>query len=173
MSVRLRLRLRTSGLGLRPLQDAFEVCQVVVVEHAELCAGEAGGIHDAGMDQLIEDDDVVRADQRADGAESCGVAGGEAERGGGAFERGERFFEFVVGRQRAADQARGASAGAKAFDGLDGSFLEGGLIGQTQVIVGREVEQGPAPQLRYVGTGAYPRAAVHGKPLLAEACQWR
>ena len=68
-------------------------------EDPKFRAAKPGGIHDAGMDQLIQDDDIVRAEQRADGAGGSRVAGGEAERGGGPFEAGDGFVEFVVGSQ--------------------------------------------------------------------------
>ena len=128
-------------------------------EDAELGAGEAGGIHDAGMDQLVQDDDVVLAQQGADGAEGSGVAGGEAEGGLGALEGGERFVQFVMGRQRTADEARSARAGTVAFHGFDGRLFQGRVVGQAKVIVRGEIEQGPAPDLD-AGDWANPRGAV-------------
>ncbi len=55
-----------------------------------------------------------------------GVAGGKSERGFGAFESGERFFQFMMRRERTADQPGGARSRAELFDGFDGGFLERG-----------------------------------------------
>ena len=109
--------------------------------------------------------------QRADGAERGGVAGGEAERGVGAFEGGERFVQLVVGRERTADQTRSAGAGAVALDRLDGGLLQRRFVGQAQVIVGGEVEQGPAFEPRCAGTGASPRAAARATGPAREAAR--
>jgi hypothetical protein len=69
-----------------------------VVEYAKSCAAQAGGVHNAGVDELIQDDEVVLAEQGADGADGRRVAGGEAEGRFGALERRERLIQFVVGR---------------------------------------------------------------------------
>ena len=80
-------------------ENFFEIGQVVVFEDAEFCAGKAGGVHDAGVNQLVENDDVVLANERGDGAERGGVAGGECERSLCSFEVGERFFKFMKRRE--------------------------------------------------------------------------
>ncbi len=93
---------------------------------AQFRAGKAGGIHDAGVDEFVEDDDVVLAGERADGADGGGVAGGKGERGLGLLEGGEGGFQFVMRRERAADEPGSAGAGAELFHGLDGGFLQSG-----------------------------------------------
>ncbi len=62
-----------------------------MVKHAQFRAAETGGVHDAGVDQFVQDDEVVLAKQGADGAEGRGVASGETERGFGAFESRPAF----------------------------------------------------------------------------------
>ena len=109
---------------VRPFQFVFQIVQIVVGEDAEFRAGKSGGVHDAGVNQLVEDDDVVLAEQRGDGAEGGGVAGGKSQRGFGVLEGGECFFQFVKRRERAANQPRRARAGAEFFHGLDGGFLQ-------------------------------------------------
>ena len=66
---------------VRPFQDVFQVVQIVVVKDAEFRAAQTRGIHDAGVNQFINNDDVVLAEQRGDGAERGGVAGGKCQRG--------------------------------------------------------------------------------------------
>ena len=85
------------GVCSAQLQNFLQVVQVIVAEDAQLGAAEPGGIHDAGMHQFIQDDDVILVQQCADRADGRGVAGGKAERGLGAFEGGERFFQFAGG----------------------------------------------------------------------------
>jgi hypothetical protein len=46
-----------------------------VSEDAEFGTAETGGIDDTGMDEFIEDDNIVLADQSADGSEGGDVAG--------------------------------------------------------------------------------------------------
>ena len=57
------------------------------------------------------------------------------------LKAGERFLQFVMRRQRAANQARRAGAGAEFFHRLDGGFLQQRVVGETEVIVGRKIQQ--------------------------------
>ena len=56
---------------------------------AELGAGKPGGVHDAGVDQLVENDDVAFVNNCGDGAEGGGVTGGKGQRGLGLLKRGQ------------------------------------------------------------------------------------
>src|ERR1035437_3731310 len=97
VTMRTRVRCWMFDVVFRPLQLGFKVIQVVVVKDAQFCAGKFGGVHDAGMNQFINDDNVVLADERSDGAERGGVAGGKSQCGLGFFEGSEDFFQFVKG----------------------------------------------------------------------------
>ena len=99
------------------------------------------GVHDAGVNQFVNDDDVVLADQGANGAEGGGVAGGKGQRGFGAFEAGERFLQFMKRRERAANQPRRAGARAKFFNGLDRGLFQSRMVGEAEIIVGRKIEK--------------------------------
>ena len=79
----------------RPTQFIFEVVQVIVIKDTKFRAGKFGGVHNASVNQLVENDDVTLADQCGDGAERCGIAGGKSQRGFRFFEGSERFFQFV------------------------------------------------------------------------------
>ena len=50
-------------------------------------------------------------------------------------------------RQRAADQSRRPGAGAEFFNGLDCGFLQNRVIGETEIIVGREINEDFAADL--------------------------
>ena len=76
-------------------------------ENAEFRSTEAGGVDNTGVGEFVQDQDVVLAGEGANGAQGGSVAGGEGERGGSALEGGEKLLEFVVGRERTADEAGG------------------------------------------------------------------
>ena len=134
-------RVDSRSLPSGPFEFVFQIIQIVVGKDADFCAAEPGGVHDAGVNQFIENDDVILAEQRADGSDGCGIAGRKTQRGFGAFEAGERFLQFVMRRQRAANQPRRAGAGAKFFHGLDGGFLEQRVVGEAEIIVRRKIKQ--------------------------------
>jgi hypothetical protein len=127
-----------------PLEFGLQIVQIVVGINAEPCAGEFRGIHDAGMDQFVHNHDVIPAEQRGDGSQHSRIAGGKGKRRLGSLERGERFFEFVMGSQRTADEARCARAGSEAFNRLDRGFLQCRFVREAQVVIGGKVEKGLA-----------------------------
>ncbi len=88
-----------------PLQDFFEVVRVVVSEDTEFCAAQPGSIHNGGVDQFINDDDVILAHERADGPDGGGVTGRVRQGGLRAFEVGQRFIQFVIGPERATNES--------------------------------------------------------------------
>ena len=53
------LRSLDSGRSVRPFQDFLQFLQIVVGEDPDLRAAEPGGVHDAGVDEFVQDDDVV------------------------------------------------------------------------------------------------------------------
>ena len=75
-------------------------------EDAHFCAAKPRSIHNAGVNEFVENNDVVFAEQCADGSKRRGIAGRESERGFGVFEGGKRFLKFVMRRQRTANQPR-------------------------------------------------------------------
>ena len=58
-------------------------------------AAEFGGIHDAGVNEFVHDDDVVPAEQGGDVPDGGGVTGGKNQAASRAFEGGKGFFQFV------------------------------------------------------------------------------
>lgn len=124
-----------------PAEEAGEVVHLVMAEHAEACAAEAGGIDEAGMGEAVEDDHIVGAEEGGEGSEGGGVAGGEGEGGGGLFEVGEGGFQMVVRGEGAGDQAGGGGTGAELEDGLLGGEEEAGVMGEAEVIIGCEIEE--------------------------------
>ena len=63
-----------AGLVLNFAQELFAVGDIFVAEDFDLCAGETCAVDDAGVIELVGDDEVFFAE---DGGDSAGV-GGEA-----------------------------------------------------------------------------------------------
>ena len=76
------------------------------------------------MRQLVDQHEVVAADQRRNDAGVGEVAGAEHAGRLGALEPGEAAFELAEQRMIAGHQARGAAADAMALDRLDGGRLD-------------------------------------------------
>ena len=74
----------------------------------------------AGMRQLVDQHEVVAADQRRNDAAVGEIARAEHAGRLGAFEAGEAAFELAEQRMIAGHQPRGAAADAMALDRLDG-----------------------------------------------------
>ena len=93
------------------------------------------------MNEFVENDDVVFAEQRGDGADGGGVAGGKSQRGFRLLEGGERFLQFVQRRERTADEPRRAGTGTKFFHSANGGGFQRGMIGEAEVIVGGKIQE--------------------------------
>ena len=93
---------------------------------------------------------------------AVGVAGGKGQRGFGAFEIGQRFFQFMKRRERAANQTRRPGPGAKFFNGRDGGFFQDRMIGKAEIIVGRKIQKGFAADLDAWTLRRNPRGAIRG-----------
>ncbi len=73
-------------------------------EDAKFCAAQTRGVHDAGMNEFINDDDVVFAEQRANCSDGSSVTRRKCQRRCRAFKCGERFLKFMMWRERTADE---------------------------------------------------------------------
>src|SRR3984957_11802058 len=93
------------------------------------------------MDELVENHNVVLAEQRANRADGRCVTAGKCKRSLGFFESGERLIKFVKRRERAANQSRSARARAEFFNGFDRRFLQKRVVRKAEIIVGREIEK--------------------------------
>ncbi len=102
---------------IRPAQNLPKFGEIVVGKNAKFGAGKSGGIDDAGMHQFVEDDDIVRPHQGANGSQRRGIAGGKNQGGRGVLKAGEGGFQFMVWSERAANEARSAGTATEAFNG--------------------------------------------------------
>ncbi len=99
------------------------------------------------MRQLVDQHEVVTADQRRDDAAVGEIAGAEHAGRLGALEPGEAPLEFAEQGMVAGHQAGGAAAHAMALRRFDRGGLQGGVMGERQVVVAAERQQAPAVAL--------------------------
>ena len=89
---------------MSPFEHLLQIIEIVVIEDAEFRPAEPRGVHEAGVNKLVEDDDVVVAEQGADRAGGGGIAGGKTERRFDSLESSERLLQFVMRRERTAKE---------------------------------------------------------------------
>jgi len=102
--------------------------------------GESHRVDDAGVVEFVGDDDVAGF---ADGGEECFgrvPAAYEGVRGFGAHVGGDRLFEGVVGGEGATNEADRGGAGAVGTQCLDAGFDDGGVVGESKVVVGAHAD---------------------------------
>ena len=129
-----------AGLVLDLLQEFFAVSDVFVAEYLDFGAGETGSVDDAGVIELVGEDEVFFAEDAGDGSGVGGEAGLEDDAGLDSFEGGDLFFELHVDVHGAGDGADGSGACAVLACGGDGGFFEAGIVAEAQVVVGGEVD---------------------------------
>ena len=122
------------------LEELFGVGDVFVAEDFDLGAGEAGAVDDAGVVELVGEDEVFFAEDGGDGAGVGGEAGLEDDAGFDVLEGGDLFFELHVDVHGSGDGADGAGADAVVFGGGDGGFAQFGVVAEAEVVVGGEVD---------------------------------
>ncbi len=110
-----------------------------MAEDFDLCFGETGAVDDAGVVELVGEDEVFFAEDAGDGAGVCGEAGLEDDASFDTFKGGDLFFELHVDAHGAGDSADGSGAYAESFCRGDGGFFEFGVVAETEVVVGCEV----------------------------------
>ena len=103
--------------------------------------GEADAVDDTGMVQLVGEDGVTLAHERADDADIGLITRTEDQGAWLATERGDLFLQGVVDAQVSAEEPGRATARAELLDGLLQRPLEAGVIGQAQIVIAREVDQ--------------------------------
>ena len=117
---------------------------VVVAEDERFGRRELRAGEEAGMRQLVDQDEIFRSRERWDDAEIGEVAGAEHAGRLGSFDAGEAGFELAKQRIIAGDETRGAAARAVTLDRRDGGGLDGGMMGEAQIVVAGEGEKAAA-----------------------------
>ena len=124
-------------LGRDFFEQLFGVGNVFVAENLDLGAGEARAVDDAGVVELVGEDEVFFAEDRGDGSGVGGESALEDDAGFDIFEGRDFFFELHVDLHGSGDGADGSGTDAVIFGGLDGGFPKLRVGRQTEVVVAR------------------------------------
>ena len=89
----------------RAAQELLQLLEVIVRKHAHRRAAQSRGIDERGVTKLVEDNGIILAHQRRNGAERDGVAAGETQRGLRAFEARDFILQLFMWCERAADES--------------------------------------------------------------------
>ncbi len=103
-------------------------------------AGEDAGVDQRGVVETIGDDERVAPRERGDETEVGHVAGREQERPRCTGEFRETLFEFAVHRHVPGNEMRGPRPDAAAGDAARHGLGQPRVGGETQVVVGAEVD---------------------------------
>ena len=161
-------RMGVTAAVLRQKRLGIGYVAVAIALHSR--ATELGAGMDAGVGQLIDQDQIVAAGQRRDDADIGEIAGAENACGFGSFQPRQPALQLFVERVIAGDEARGAGADAVVLRRLDRRFDDRGMAAKIEVIVAREREQTAAAALgknavacRHHRRAAQPRALQRRK----------
>mmetsp|Transcript_78788 Transcript_78788/g.219008 ORF Transcript_78788/g.219008 Transcript_78788/m.219008 type:complete len:389 (-) Transcript_78788:393-1559(-) len=128
------------ALGLRFLEAALQVGQVVVLIAPALGLAQPDAIDDGGVVQCVADDGVLLAEQGLEQA-AVGVEGRGIEDGVlAADEAGDALLQRLVQVLGAADEAHRRQAEAMSAQRLVRRLDDLRMAGQAQVVVGTEVD---------------------------------
>ena len=124
--------------AVRVPQKPGHLPEVAVPVDPDLARGQAAPVDDRGVVQLIGDDRHVRTADNAEDAEIGGEARREQQGPVSALPVRDFSFQFGVHRPGARDEPRGASPGTPAFDRLMSRRPDRRMLGQSEVVIGRE-----------------------------------
>ena len=130
-------------VGGRIFQQALQVLHVAVAVHRHRRPREPAAVDDAGMVQLVAEDQVVFLHQRGDDSHVGLVSAVEHQRRFGSLETRDAPLQLLVRGHVARDQPGRSRAAAVAVQRLPGGFLQRGMVGEPQVVVGGEVQHLP------------------------------
>ena len=128
------------GSSASSCSSCFAVGDILVAEDLDRRPREPRAVDDAGVVQLVGEDEVLFAQ---DGADRAGVgrkAALEDDAGFDVLEAGDLFFELHVDAHGSGDGAHGAGAHAERARGGQRGLNELGVVGQAQVVVAGQVD---------------------------------
>ncbi len=118
-----------------------KMVDVVVTEAEGVAAAELGARPQAGMSQLIDQNEVFVAEKRGDHPEIGEIAGAEHAGRLAPLEPGEAVLKLGIERVVAGDQAGGAGAKAVAHQRLVGGGKNRRVADEVEIVVARKREQ--------------------------------
>ena len=129
-----------AGLVLRSPAAVPRSGDVLVAKDLDLGAREPRAVDDAGVVQLVGEDEVVLAQDRAHGAGVGRESALEDHAGFDVLEARDLLFEFHVDAHGAGDGAHCARAHAQFARGLQGRLDQLGVVAQAEVVVAGQVD---------------------------------
>ena len=127
--------------------SASACADIGVAVEVDRRAAQLGAGMDAGVRQFVDQDQIVRPDQRRDDAGIGEIAGAEHAGRLGALEPRQPLFQFGIERMIAGDEPRGAGADAVALGRLDRRRDDGGMLAEIEIVVAGERQQAAAVAL--------------------------
>ena len=136
-----------AGQRLNLGQNVFQRPGVLVGINPDLRARQPAAVDDAGMVELVRDDQVSLAQNRRHRAGVGGKARLKDHAGLHLLEPGNLFFELHVHPHGPGDGSDRARPHAELPQGSSRGFDETGMGVQSQVVVGGKVHHGPSIEL--------------------------
>ena len=149
-------------------QEAAKIGHVVVPEDDHAGARHAGAGNDAGVAQLVSENNVAFAKEAGNDADVGQVARPEDECCFRALDAGKAGFKLGEKRIVAGDKARGAGACAIGFKRFSGGRFHLRVLGEVEIIIAAEGDD-VAPIAR--GTPCHAAARIHQLTALAACFQ--
>ena len=140
------LEPRAAAIGF--LQAVFEFVHVRIGEAIALGLRKPHAVDDRGVVEAVGDDRVLFVEQRLEHAAIGVETGGERDRVVLTQVFGDRLFELAMERLRAADEAHRGHAEAEFGHSATRRGDHVGVIGETEIIVGAEIDRLARARLR-------------------------
>ena len=160
-----------TGLVLNFAQELFGVGDIFVAEDFDFCLGEARSVDDAGVIEFVGEDEVVFAQDGADGAGVGCKAGLEDNAGFDTFEGRNLFFELHVEAHGAGNGADSARAHAVLLRSGDGGLAQPGMVAEAKIIIGGQVDDALAVVSAHRGLLVVQNAQLEEGPSLTKVVE--
>jgi len=145
----------------------------VAVDLGALRLGQLHRVDQRGVVELVGEHGGATAGKGRGDGDIGQVAGGKAEHPGKADEGGKGLFQVFVRLGMAADQMRGAAAGAPLSGACGQRSGEARVAGQAEVIVAGEIEQALPVDRDGAAAGRLQQAATAAQAKLVKRRQFR
>ncbi|OQA27056.1 MAG: hypothetical protein BWY59_01181 [Verrucomicrobia bacterium ADurb.Bin345] len=142
-------------------QQIVQMSDVVVLEAMQRRAAQGDGIEDARVRETVGKHRVVAADERRNDAGIRHVSASKQQCGGITLVPRDATFQFIVDVQRSGQEARGARTHAVPLRRFRGGLDDERVIGEIEVVVGREIEVRTVPDAQLAAAGR-----IHDQPSL-------
>ena len=113
---------------------------ITVRKNLDRRAAQTRPVDDAGVIELVGNDDVLLGEDRGDGARVCGEATLKYDRSFRFLEFGQPSLELHMNRHRAGDGADRSGSDAPPLERVECLLLEPRVCRQAQIVVGRQID---------------------------------